>query len=473
MAFPANRRPAFGMQPQGANLPPSAQSAAYFQNQMAHARSQRSAVSFRVNPIVKFIFYVVVALLVTNQLSPNVRVSKAVIAEEGHGRPLYPLVVAGLFVLVFVTTKERARGEYFLYSWTYWILFSIGGFLGAYQLTAVFPYMVAVIILKLWIGAICIPWVAFRVISPDRLDFFQKYVIHVILFGAILCIAQIILPAFSKPDELEFFLSPLNGRGHGVWLSSNGCGIVLLTGLIFTALPKWKSRTYLFAVRSILTVGIFFTFSRMAITGMLLAFLIEGIFSGKPTRLIVGLAAALVCVFAFFTFANLVESGAIKLQGTDIANRVQRITSLLKGDVSEEADNDDRFLLWQESIRFIVERGGTIIGTGHGSMMSSAFGLDAHNAYITTWGNSGLLGLVATLGWYAGCFYLAWRIPNRDIRSALIAFSAIAMYRDLTAQNFLANEFAGVYMAIPALNFYYGLKQKQPVGYPVQPLIAA
>jgi O-antigen ligase len=462
MAFPAKRRPVYGGQPQGANLSPGPQNAAYFQNRMAFADNFRSQASFRVYTIVKFFFYVVVALLITNQLGQNARVDKATVAAEGYGRPLYPAVTMSLFFIVVAFTKERARGEYFLYSWAYWILFTIGGFLGAYQVTMTFPYLVAVIVLKMWIALITVPWIAFRVVSPDRLVFFQKYVIHVILFGAVLTILQIVLPAFPKGEFLEFHLSPINGRGHGCWLNSNACGAILLTGLICTTFVEWKSRTYLLVLRTILTLGIFCTFSRMAITSTLLAFLVIGLLSGKPMRLIIGLAATLVCVIAFFIFANMVEDGTIKLGGLGMTDRVQRISSLLKGDVSEESENTDRLALWEFAVQLIIERDGAIIGTGHGSMMTAANGLDPHNAYITAWGNSGLLGLLAYLGWYAGCFYLAWRIPNANLRAGLIAFFVIGMYRDLTSQNYFGNEFGGVYMAIPALNFYYGLKQKKP-----------
>ena len=367
-------------------------------------------------------------LFVTVALNGFVVINRLYYAGEGKQLATYPFVTGIVLMFVLTTTKERSQGLYFWSAWSFWIIVNLIGFANAENVTADNYRLVFVSIIKTWITLIGIPWMAFRIISPDKLPSYTKLLVLTTTAGALMCLLQT-----AQPDLFSYIRNSESMRGAGTWDNPNGAGLVLMMALLITRLVDWKYRWLKWMVFAIMLTAFIGTFSRGAIIGYI---------AGEVTYLIIVrnykrmfLAASFLSLFigSWITIGFLVQNDSLKIESKEIRYRVQSLSNIFSGKVSEDIE-EGRLYLWRAAIQDVLDDGSLLFGLGHNGMIRSSIGLSPHNDYILHFAEGGLLGLACFLIFFTTMAYIFWRCQDRAIRavllSMLVAYATMCMTGD-------------------------------------------
>lgn len=386
---------------------------------------------------------------VTLALNGFVVMNRLYYAGEGKQLATYPFVTAIVLLFVLATTKERSQGIYFWSAWSFWIIVNLIASVNAENVNAENYRWVFVHIIKTWITLIGIPWMAFRIISPDKLLLYTKLLVVTATVGALMCLAQT-----ANPDLFLYIRNAETMRGAGTWDNANTAGLVLMLTLLFTRLVDWKYRWMKWVVFAILLTAFIGTFSRGAILGFI---------AGEVTYLIIVrnykrmfLAGSFLAIFigSWITIGFLVQNNTLKIESKEIQARVQSLSNLLTGNVSEDIERG-RVYLWRAAIQDVLDDGSVLFGLGHNGMVQSSIGLAPHNEYIQYFADGGLFGLASFLAFLAMMAYVFWRCKDRAIRAVLLSLLVSCVTFCMTGDHIFAHAMMGPYIALMVLWAHY------------------
>jgi O-antigen ligase len=424
--------------------------------------------SFTAHPLAVLTYYGLCILAACNGFALLARFNRFYVSEAGARElPIFPVATLFTIIVVLAFTKERSRGTYFWFAWSYWAIYILFGFAGSYQVTGFAPYTVMELIVKNWIGLIGFPWLAFRVISPDKIPRFQAVMLSCFAVGGLLSVAQAL-----QPETFDKFVSEA-GRGGGFWMNPNTCGLVLLMGFFLTLTRKWEYPKLMMLIRIALVAGLLFTYSRTAIIGLFMAGVVFSIAYGRAGRAVKVLLIGIVTGVIIFMLGTMVESGTIPIENKALRERILKITEIVTGKFATQGEYDTRTPLWSAAIKQVINRGGLVLGTGHGSMEravehAGSF-LAPHNDYIYVWGNSGLPGLFAYLTLLGMFFWQASKCRDPQMRAGIMGAMTVFVIYAVFGHSMFAIHSMGPILAIISLWLYYGQLPDQPVGYAGMP----
>jgi len=423
-------------------------------------RPQYAARTARISAIARTAFWFIYILSLTNIMAGVMRyVGVLMGAEQELG--IYPVTFAICAALVLMFTKGQHHSPILVVSWIFWGIYAVGGFAGEYQLTGTYFRFVLEVIVKPWMTIVGLPWLALRAISEDKAPRLIQVTVLTMCVGSILAIAQVAFPGFMG----DLITEP--GRGAGFLINPNHFGSmsagVLFLSFIYPFERKWVNVT----ARMLLAAGLVATFSRAAIVGVLIAWIVYGIATKRFGALIKSLLA-----IAVFIAAVLVSIEIIDAVSPQQAARLQAVKSFLSGDVANE-DTDNRTGLWQATFDIIVERRGVIQGLGHGSMeriVPVGPGLSPHNYYLMVWGNSGILALIALLAFHFVLFQQAFTCRRQQTRAALLAIATLLAVAHVFDHSLIGRPFPGALLACMVVAVAYGRRAPFPQRIPQRSL---
>ncbi len=338
-------------------------------------------VPTRISAIARTAFWFIYFLSLTNIMAGVMRyVGVLMGAEQELG--IYPVTFAICAALVLMFTKGQHHSPILVVSWIFWGIYTVGGFAGEYQLTGTYFRFVLEVIVKPWMTIVGLPWLALRAISEDKAPRLLQVTVLTMCVGSVLAMAQVAFPGFMG----DLITEP--GRGAGFLINPNHFGFMSAAVLFLSFIYPFERKWVNFTARMLLAAGLVATFSRAAILGVLISWIVYGIANKRFGALFKSLIAIAVVVAAVLISIEIID--AVSPQQ---AARLQAVRSFLLGDVANE-ETDNRTGLWQATFEIIVERQGVIQGLGHGSMeriVPVGGGLSPHNYYLLVWGNSGIL----------------------------------------------------------------------------------
>jgi O-antigen ligase len=358
--------------------------------------------------------------------------------------PVQPIAFGMAALCILPWRRGRSFPPYFTAAWTFWLLFSIGGFLGSYQERSIGDYEVIQLIIKLGISLVGVPMLALRTIVRDKLKMFVKLTILVIASGAAFAMVQVVLPAMFTAWLHE------KGRGGGYWVNPNSCAEICAFGLFLSTTCAFRSKTFMNIVRLLLMGGILASMSRGGVAMLFVGAVIYAIAAKQwKTLARVGMGAVIVIVMtlALATLAKQAGMAAVK--------RIERFTSFTTGgDVG--GSTGDRMMLWSAGLTGVMA--DPIMGRGHRTMdhiVEGRFG--PHNYYLFVWGNSGLMGLLAFIFFVLSLFRMGLRCKQTQNRAMICAMSGIIAITALVSHSFINTVYFGPIFATMMLTAYYDL----------------
>ncbi len=174
--------------------------------------------------------------------------------------PTYPYMAIFVLVVALASTKERSRGVYIWSAWIFWIFYTLIGFVNPSGVTEENFRLMIQAIGKSWISLIAIPWIAFRVVSPDKLPRYTNLLVYTVAFGSILSFLQL-----WNPSLFIYVRGDSSLRAGGTWLNANLAGLVFMLTLSLIHLGNWPHRWVKWLLYLIILAGLIATFSRGAL----------------------------------------------------------------------------------------------------------------------------------------------------------------------------------------------------------------
>lgn len=407
----------------------------------------------QVQWIARFGFYTVYLASLMNVAALFTRYNSRV-ADQSYEAPSYPFIFAVGMLLVLTFTRGRGMSTYLWVAWGFWLVYALMGFIGQYQKTAISLYFIAKFVFKPWMSMVGLPWMAIRAISEDKLDRFIKTTVIATSIGAFLAMVQVVLPQpFSK-----FVTEP--GRGSGFWINPNHCGGLCASVLMFSLIAPFSSKLVTTTLRLLLIGGVIASFSRSGLLCLLIGAIVYGVSTKQLSVLLKSLAAVLAIGLCLLVAINVLAPRSPELQ-----HRLATIKAFITLDLQAEG-NDNRSGVWREAARTIIERGGLIIGLGHGSMeriVEVGAGLSPHNYYLFVWGNSGLFALLGLLVYQFMLVEQSLRCTAVRTRAALTAVALMLAFMQIFDHSWYGSPGPGAVVTVLAVAFFYG-RQMAPRG---------
>jgi len=434
-------------------------------NSAAPPQKPYAWMAFITHPLAAYTFYILCVLSACNGFALLARLNRFYISTDGQRElPLFPVFTLFTILMVLAFTRERAHGKYFWFAWSFYVVYILFGFAGPYQITGTSFYTVAELIVKNWISLIAFPWLAFRVVSPDKLPKFLFTILFCFSLGGILSVFQSLNSGFFGRFIVE------EGRGGGFWMNPNTCGLILLMGLFLSFLHNWKSPLWINLIRASLVAGVLLTYSRTAIISASAGGMVYALAYGRATRIVQVMLVIAILGFGLVLFGMMVESGTIPIENESLRVRISKISEMVSGKFSSDDKYNTRTPVWEAAIKQVIYRGGLVFGTGHGSMEravehNGSF-LAPHNEYIYIWGNSGIPGLLAYLIFLGVFFVEARKCRDPRIRAGIMGTMAVFMSNGIFGHSMFSIHSMGPILAILAMYMYYGQLPAQP---PQQP----
>ncbi len=366
--------------------------------------------------------------------------------------PALPIAFGMTCVMVLPWTPSKGNFIYFSAAWVFWFVFTVGGFLGPLSPVGLGDYFLAQLILKLWISLVGLPLLTVRAINRDKLSLLLKTAIVAVGAGGWLAVSQL----FYVPGRMAKLVSE-PGRGAGFWINPNNCGEICAFTLFVSLMFPFKRKWATYFARLSLLAGLLSTLSRGAMVIMVAGFVVYGITAKKMrTVLQVGFVLGVVMLFMLGLVSFLRAQG-----GKDAARknvRLNRVSALLRGDLSES--KEDRLAIWRYG--WDAVKRDFIFGRGHRSMenvVPVGGGLGPHNYYLYVWGNSGLMALLAFLGYMAALWLMSRRCVDVNVRSSLCAMTAMLAAVAMVSHSLINNVYFGPITSMMAVTAFYN----QPV----------
>jgi hypothetical protein len=363
---------------------------------------------------------------------------------------IVPFTTALLLLMVLVSSKERSQGTYFWVAWSFWIFGSLIGFVNPTNVTSENYRSVFQFIIKSWISLIGIPWMAFRVISPDKLPRYTKILVLSAGVGSIMCLLQI-----YNPDLFSYIRdNKTTSRGAGTWENSNGAGFVLMMALYLTRLISWRSRWVSWTIYLLLLAGLVGTFSRGALLGFVGGEVVYLMIVRNYKRICLGGLFMLLFLSTWVVIGMLVQNGTLPVKSIEMRDRLQTFSNIFQGKGAADIEAS-RAVLWRATIQDVVTQGNVVFGVGHAGLERASLKLAPHNEYIHYFAVGGLLGLLAYLGFLFTLFYIFWRCKDRSIRATLLSmFTGYALIC-MTGDGWFFFQMTGPYIAIYVMWAHY------------------
>jgi O-antigen ligase len=402
-----------------------------------HSSRPMDPQMWRVSRILLVVF---LAFFVFSLLSVTVLVT-AIYNYESI--PIQPVAFGIAFGFIVPWRRKRRFPPYFNAAWCFWILFTVGGFLGAKRVSGFGDYDLLQLIAKQWISLVGVPMLAMRTIVHDKYRMLIKLAVFLIAVGAAFAIVQAIAPgAFSK-------IMVEKGRGAGFWVNPNSCGEICSFGLFLSMICPFRTSFRTTATQAIILGGVAATLSRGGIV-ILLAGLITYGLAAKQWKTLGRVLAGTVTFLALAAVLLI----AIRTTGLASSKRLDRFASFLSGDVGKS--QDDRMFLWQHGMKALSD--DWILGLGHramGHVVPIGGGLGPHNYYIFVWGNSGLMGLIGFLYFVIALFRLGQNCTQTQNRAAICSMSAMLAMMAMVSHAFINAPFFGPLFAMVVLTAYF------------------
>ncbi len=389
------------------------------------------------------IFFVTVAL------NGFVVFNRVYFAGGGTELASYPAATALVLLFVLATTKERSQGIYFWSAWSFWIFFNLVGFVNATSVSSENYRSLFMGIIKTWINLIGIPWMAFRIISPNKLPQYTKLLLIAATVGSVMCLVQT-----AYPELFSYIRTGATIRGAGTWDNSNNAALVLMLALFTTRLVDWRYRWIKWTVYLILLAGLIGTFSRGALLGFIAGELTYLIIVRNFKRMFLAGSVLVLFIGSGITVGFLVQNKTITIENKEIRDRVQSLSNVFTGKASEDLEAG-RLFLWRSAIQDVLNKGNLLFGLGHLGMLYSSTGLAPHNEYIQFFAEGGLFGLAAYLGFLSMLTYIFWRCKDRAIRAALMSLLASYAVFCMSGDKVFALQMTGPFIAIMVLWSHY------------------
>ncbi len=396
-----------------------------------------------VHPIARFAFWTIFLLSLTDALVLLVAYFRSLYGEE-FMLAVYPVTFAVTATLVLVFSRGRQKSAILVAAWFYWLAFFLGGFVGSEQATATQVRYTLQVTLKPWMSMVGLPWLALRAISADKLPRLIRTSVVVGSIGGALAFVQVFVPGFMQD------LNVADGRGSGFWVNPNGGGIMCALLLFVSLMYPFQRRWHNWATQILLIVGVGVSFSRSALLGLLVGWVVYGI-TARRFRSLIGSAFAL----AIFVTSMVVILDSVEAVSPQQAVRLNFVRAFLVGDwASGQAEH--RTGIWEATFQAIADRRAFVFGLGHGSMGGIADGLSPHNAYLYVLGNSGIIALFGLLIWQIVVIQQAWKCTRRETRAALLAISAMIAIVQLFDTGLIDRSSTGAVLACVALATCFG-----------------
>jgi O-Antigen ligase len=371
-------------------------------------------------------------------------------ADGGAERPTYPFVTLIVLLVVLGTTKERSQGLYFWAAWSFWIIINLIGFVNATSVSSENFRLVIQVVVKSWITLIGIPWMAFRIISPDKLQRYTKLLVLTGTVGSVMCLVQTANPA------LFYFIRDADTmRGAGTWDNANAAGVVLMLTLFLTRLVDWRSRVMKWTVYVILLAGFIGTFSRGALAGFFFGELIYIVIVRNYKRMFFSGLFLLLFMGSWVTIGFMIQNNSVTVESKEVRDRLQTVSNLFTGKGTQELETG-RLYLWRAAVQEVLDEGSLLFGVGHvGLIKSKSLGLAPHNEYIQTFADGGLLGVAVFLSFLGVFAYIFFRCKDRVIRASLMSMIAGYSVYCMTADKIFFLQMMGPYIAIFVMWAHY------------------
>lgn len=363
----------------------------------------------------------------------------------------YPFATAILLAFVLATTKERSEGIYFWGAWSFYIFFTLIGFVNATSVNTGNYRLVFVDLIKPWINIIGIPWMAFRIISPEKLPRYTKLLVITMCVGSVMCLAQTVNPAlFDYIRDVD----TLTSRGAGAWDNSNTAGLVLMLALFTASLVEWQSRWLKWTIYLLLLAGLIGTFSRGALIGFMAGLVTYLVIVQNYKRALLAGSFLVLFIGSWILIGFLVQNNIITIKSKEIRERVQWFSKLFSDKGSEELEKG-RAIYWKAAIQDVLDKKSLLFGLGHLGMIRSSAGFAPHNEYVKYFSEGGLVGLAAFLGYLAMLAYIFWRCKDRAIRASLLGILVAYALYCMSADKIFATQMMGPYLAILVMWAHY------------------
>jgi O-antigen ligase len=367
------------------------------------------------------------------------------------GRELasYPAATAAVLLFALATTKERSQGVYFWAAWSFWIFYNLVGFVNATNVSSENYRLVFVSMIKSWTNLIGIPWMAFRIISPDKLPKYTKLLIITATVGSIMCLLQT-----ANPDLFVYIRDANTLRGAGTWDNANNAGLVLMLALLLSRLADWGNLWIKWTIYLILLAGFVGTFSRGALIGYIMGEITYLVIVRNYKRIFLAGSFLVLFVGSWITIGFLVQNNTITVESKEIRARAQSLSNLFTGKGAQDLE-EGRLFYWKSAIQDVLDDGSLLFGLGHNGMIRSTIGYAPHNEYIQYFGETGLIGLAAFLGFLAMFAYIFSRCKDRAIRACLLSMLvAYAVYCMSGDKNFTI-QMIGPFIALMVMWAHY------------------
>ena len=400
----------------------------------------------RVSKLATWPFYFMMIFTITNVAALQTRFT-------GGEYALNPIVffAAAVPIVLFSRSQKSIPSSFFLTAWIFFALFSSVGFLGRHRPPNMSDYNIAQIIIKLWIGLIGIPWLTGRVVTRDQFPTFVK-----IMYGTVALACPLALLQVVDPNLLKGWVND-EGRGAGLWINPNSCGMVCTAALVFTLIAPLRNKVWNLVLQGLFVATIVATLSRSSIASLAVIFLAYGCVTQRPATVLKTIVVMAVIAFGGTFALSFVGQGQ-----KHVAERVARVTGILTGRGAKGSELG-RWETWGPSFEACKEE--WLLGRGHGSMfrvVQIGAGLGPHNDLLFIWGNSGIVALLAYLAFWANVVWISWRVRNRELRAVLAGFSLMFFFQCMFTHNVLAFQFVGVIIAVQVLAAGYGRMGYQP-----------
>jgi O-antigen ligase len=395
----------------------------------------------------RFVFWTLFVVSLTNAIALFITYIRNV-GDERFTLGAYPVAFAVCAVLILAFTKGRQQSTVLWAAWAFWLVFVLGGFIGSQQITATGFRDILGITVKSWISLIGLPWLALRAISEDKIPRFFRGTVVVTAIGAVVGLLQLVIPDFLQQ------ISDNSQRATGFWVNPNGCGLMCSIVFFISLMYPFQHRTLNWITRLLLIAGVAVSFSRAAI----LTFAVGWVVYGIATKRFGALLKTLVGLILFVA-GLLITIETIEAVSPNQAGRFEMVREFVSGNWSDDRA-DNRTELWKQTLLAIEAERGLIFGLGHGSMFQvvdgGERGIAPHNYYLYVWGNSGILALLALIGFEFVLFLEAWKCTRREVRAALLAIAMIIALDHVFDHAFIGHPFTGVVFACIVLATAYG-----------------
>ena len=365
--------------------------------------------------------------------------------------PSFPILTAIALLLVLGTTKERSQGTYFWAAWTFWIMVTLFGFVNAQSVNEDNYRLVIQVIIKSWIGIIGVPWMAFRVISPEKLPAYSKYLVLLVAVGSIISLMQ-----SYNSDWFSYIRdNKTTLRGGGLWENPNPAGMTMMFAMLLLRLCTWRSKWVKWTVYLVILAGFIGTFSRGAFAGYIVAEMVYLLIVRDFKRFLLGGMLLMMFLATWITVGFMVENNTIKVENKDIRERMMTFSKLVSGKASEELETG-RMYLWRAAMQDVLAEGNLLFGLGHlGMVRSKTLGLSPHNDYIQYFADSGLLGLLAFLTFLTSMVVIFLRCKDRQISATSVAMVVGLAVYGFSSNSLFLYPMIGPFFAIFVMWTYY------------------